>query len=180
LSSQGAYISPLNQPETPLNSLPPYLIRANASPPSTIIVAMTLAFSAIVSAISPRIVWMALRMFSRMVARLGGVDMAILPNAYIHRKLKNIMVLSMAKKKRKDRFVAQKTEGMSELEFRLKGSIEKLKKMGINPKFYHPSPDIAYLFIPLKDVAKLIDGKIEYGNHRTYLEGEYLIIEVWR
>jgi len=122
-------------------------------------------------------------MFVRMVSNPGGVDIFPLPNVYKLHPLINIVVDGMSKRprkrKKKEHIIIPETPGESELVFKLRGSLKKLENMGIKPKLYTPSDNLAYLFIDLEDIAKVIDSKINEPNHRTYLEGKWLIIEVW-
>jgi hypothetical protein len=66
------------------------------------------------------------------------------------------------------------------LDERFEKSIDRLKAMGL--KFYIDAvkDTEAYIVIDLESVVKLIDSKITYPSRRTYMEGKYMIIKVWK
>jgi hypothetical protein len=66
------------------------------------------------------------------------------------------------------------------LDERFEKSVDRLKAMGL--KFYIDTvkDTEAYIVIDLESVVKLIDNKITYPSRRTYMEGKYMIIKVWK
>jgi len=61
----------------------------------------------------------------------------------------------------------------------LRETRKKLRKMGIHP-WYKIEKNRGWIVIDLKEFAALIKKKINYPNKKVYLEGDKLIIEVWK
>lgn len=59
-------------------------------------------------------------------------------------------------------------------------SIRRLREMGLQVYVHPKSDDLAFIFIKLDSVLKLIDKQITYPNRKVYFEEPFIVIEVWR
>ncbi|MBS7612471.1 hypothetical protein KEJ27_09805 [Candidatus Bathyarchaeota archaeon] len=63
---------------------------------------------------------------------------------------------------------------------RLEKSINRLRHMGLRCHILKQSEDLAFIFIPLEDVLKLIQKQITYPSCKVYFEEGLITIRVWR
>lgn len=59
-------------------------------------------------------------------------------------------------------------------------SLNRLKALGLNVKLYSDSEDEVYLLISLDSICKLIEKNITYQNRKVMIEGDQLVIYMWR
>jgi hypothetical protein len=66
------------------------------------------------------------------------------------------------------------------LDERFEKSVDRLKAMGL--KFYIDAvrDTEAYIVVDLESVVRLVDRAITYPSRKTYMEGKYMIIKVWK
>jgi len=57
-------------------------------------------------------------------------------------------------------------------------AIKRLKMSGLNAKVVMED-DYGVILIPMEEIIKYINRKISYPNHKTKIEGNMLIVEVW-
>lgn len=59
-------------------------------------------------------------------------------------------------------------------------SMNRLKALGLNVKLYSDSDDEVYLLISLDSICKLVEKSITYQNRKVTIEGDQLVIYMWR
>jgi len=68
-------------------------------------------------------------------------------------------------------------------DIKVKDSVEKLRAMGLNPKVYKVKESLTYqeiaIVLDLKDLAKMIERKIEYPNRMVIIDGPFMVISLW-
>ena len=57
--------------------------------------------------------------------------------------------------------------------------MKRLKNMGINAKVIMEE-NRAFIMIEISDLAKLIDRKVTYPLHKTYITDDKIVVEVWK
>lgn len=66
------------------------------------------------------------------------------------------------------------------IEKRIEKSIARLKAMGLKVHILEESPNSALIFVSVPSIAKYIEKQITYPHRKTYVEGEFIVIRVWR
>jgi len=59
-------------------------------------------------------------------------------------------------------------------------SIRRLRQMGLKVHVLPEGDNEAFIFVTLDSIVKLIDSKITYRNKKTYIEDNFLVINIWR
>jgi len=68
-------------------------------------------------------------------------------------------------------------------DIKVRESVEKLRAMGLNPRVYKVKESLTYqeiaIVLDLKDLAKMIERKIEYPNRMVIIDGSFMVISLW-
>jgi len=59
-------------------------------------------------------------------------------------------------------------------------AIRRLKNMGLTVEVLSSGDKEVYIFITLRSLANLIDKHIKYKNKKITIEGDYLVIYLWK
>jgi hypothetical protein len=52
--------------------------------------------------------------------------------------------------------------------------------MGLRVQIVQEGRDVAFIFVPIEDIIKLIQKQITYPSSKTYYEEGFIVIKVWR
>jgi hypothetical protein len=63
---------------------------------------------------------------------------------------------------------------------RVEKSLNRLRHMGLRVQIVQEGRDIAFIFIPIEDIIKLIQKQITYPSSKTYYEEGFIVVKVWR
>jgi len=63
---------------------------------------------------------------------------------------------------------------------RVEKSLNRLRAMGLKVHIESPSNDEAYIVIDIKSVLDLIYRKITFPNKEVFMEGNYMVVRIWR
>lgn len=63
---------------------------------------------------------------------------------------------------------------------RIEASINRLRAMGLRCHITAEDADIAYIFIPIEDIIKLIKKRLTYPSTKVYYEDNFVVIKAWR
>ncbi|MEM2446859.1 MAG: hypothetical protein QW734_09395 [Candidatus Bathyarchaeia archaeon] len=66
------------------------------------------------------------------------------------------------------------------IEKRVEKSIARLKAMGLKVHIMEENPNSALIFVSIPSIVRYVEKQITYPNKSVYVEGDYLIIRVWR
>lgn len=59
-------------------------------------------------------------------------------------------------------------------------ALERLRAMGLNVNVLPEGDDLAFIFISLDSVLRLIAKQMKYPNKDVYFENPFIVIKVWR
>ncbi|MBS7270392.1 MAG: hypothetical protein KIH10_16345 [Candidatus Freyarchaeota archaeon] len=59
-------------------------------------------------------------------------------------------------------------------------ALERLRAMGLNVNVVGEGDDLAFIFITLDSVLRLISRQMKYPNKSVYFEAPFIVIKVWR
>ncbi|MEM2696239.1 MAG: hypothetical protein QXU09_04815 [Thermoproteota archaeon] len=59
-------------------------------------------------------------------------------------------------------------------------ALDRLRAMGLNVNVLPEGDDLAFIFITLDSVLKLISRQMKYPNKEVYFEEPFIVIKVWR
>jgi hypothetical protein len=63
---------------------------------------------------------------------------------------------------------------------RVEKSLNRLRHMGLRVQIVQEGRDVAFIFIPIEDIIKLIQKQITYPSSKTYYEEGFIVVKVWR
>jgi len=68
-------------------------------------------------------------------------------------------------------------------DLRIKDGVEKLRQLGLNPKVLKVKESLTYqeiaIVIDMKDLAKMLERRIEYPNKMVIIDGPFMVISLW-
>lgn len=67
---------------------------------------------------------------------------------------------------------------MSQLKRAVKRARKRLKQIGLDVEIVMEGKT-GYLIIPVEEMAKLIDRRIGWKNHKVYITEDKIVVEVW-
>jgi len=59
-------------------------------------------------------------------------------------------------------------------------ALRRLKNMGLKVRVYQAGDREVYIFIDLNSICQLIDRQIKFPNRKVAIEGDYIVVYLWR
>lgn len=59
-------------------------------------------------------------------------------------------------------------------------ALDRLRAMGLNVHVLSEGDDLAFIFVSLDSVLRLISRQMKYPNKEVYFEAPFIVIKVWR